>query len=143
MRSQEDVEVAIVRFSRGEGFRFIRSMDSSSARDLWNLQTNQFHPVSLLTLSPNYWGNERGTGNKHYIFGLKGCQNPTHPNGFFNEFLREDLQSYKRVFEALGGKMAVENSPDQISGLGFSATKRDSVICRVRGYVDRLIKVML
>jgi hypothetical protein len=91
--------------------------------------------------SPNYWKKEEGVGNRHYFFILKGCLNDTQPNGFFNEFLREDLMKHKRVFEALGSKMRVEMSDAQLSGVGFSSTKRNSVICRLSGNVTRVVRV--
>jgi hypothetical protein len=72
---------------------------------------------------------------------LNGCKNEDRPNGFFNEFLKEDFQPHKRVFEALGSKMRVEQSDNQLSGLGFSSTKRNSVVCKVEGSFTRTIKV--
>ncbi len=72
---------------------------------------------------------------------MKGCVNPESPNGFFNEFLKNELLSHKRVFEALGGKMRVEPSSDQLSGVGFSSTQRNTLVIRVTGHVNRTIKV--
>jgi hypothetical protein len=142
LRQGEIVEVAYVDFSRQNGLKFIKSLDSSfSSKTVWGLQTNQFHPVSACMYSPNYWKKEEGVGNRHYFFILKGCLNDTQPNGFFNEFLREDLMKHKRVFEALGSKMRVEMSDAQLSGVGFSSTKRNSVICRLSGNVTRVVRV--
>lgn len=143
LRQDEKVAVAKVQFSRKEGFKIVESLSSSlSSKKLWGLDTNQFHPVSVCMLSPNYWDRQEGIGHRHYFFILKGCQNETNPTGFFNEFLREDLMQHKRVFEALGSKMRVESSPDQLSGLGFSSTKRNSLICKIRGHVTRTVKIM-
>ena len=64
---------------------------------------------------------------------LKDCRNPEEPNGFYNEFLKNELMEHKRVFEALGGRMKIEKSDDQLSGVGFSTTKRDEVVVRVTG----------
>ena len=88
--------------------------------------------------SPNHWDNQ-GVGNRHYMFMLAGCENPDQPNGFFNEYLRQDFMEHKRVFEALGGKMKVERSDYQLSGLGFSSTKRNSIICKVDGKFVKVI----
>jgi len=104
------------------------------------LNTNQFHKVSLMAYSPNYWDEQRGIGNKHYMFMLAGCVNNETPNGFFNEYLREDMLKHKHVIAALGSMMKVEHTADQLSGLGFSSTKRDAVIARVNG--TRVIKII-
>lgn len=143
LRQNEDVEVGIVRYSRKDGFSMIRSMDSRlSSRDIWGLKTNQFYPVSVVMKSPNYWDDQDDIGNLHYFFMLKGCANPENPNGFFNEYLQQDLMVHKRVFEALGGMMRVKDTEDQLSGLGFSSTQRGSLICKIDGRVTRTVKIV-
>lgn len=145
--SDDNVTVAEIEFSRAEGVRFIKSLDSSvSSKTIWNIQTNQFHPVSVCMFSPNYWDGQdgsgfKGIGHKHYFFIMNQCKNPDQPNGFFNEFLKEDLLKHKRVFEALGSKMRVEQSTNQLSGLGFSSTKRNSVVCKLEGHISRVLKI--
>ena len=59
----------------------------------------------------------------------------------FNEYLKEDLLKHKRVFEALGNKMAVADSPDQLSGVGFSSTRRNDVVVKVKGATERILKI--
>lgn len=142
LSQDEEVIVAKLKFSREKGIEFIESLASSlSSKTVWALQTNQFHPVSVCMFSPNYWDGQAGIGHRHYFFILKGCLNDERPNGFFNEFLREDFMEHKHVFEALGGKMRVDNSDDQLSGVGFSTTKRNSIICKVEGSIKRTLKV--
>ena len=72
---------------------------------------------------------------------LKGAKNTERPNGFFNEYLRGDLISHNRVFEALGARMRVEDDDNQLSGVGFSSTQRNHVIVRVTGHVTRILKI--
>jgi hypothetical protein len=145
LKQGEKIPVADVRYSKAEGFSIIKSMDnrvSGSSRKIWDISTNQFIPVSVLMYSPNYWDEQDGIGNRHYLFMLKGCKNPEGPNGFFNEYLKNDLLEHKRVFEALGGMMKVKDSDEQLSGLGFSSTQRNSVICKIGGHVSRTVKIL-
>lgn len=142
LRANENVDVAIVHYERGKGFSIIEKLPfSTSTRELWSLNTNQFVPVSVISYSPNYWDEQNGIGHKHYFFFLKDCINPEKPNGFYNEFIKPELEKHKRVFESLGSQMAVQDTKEQLSGLGFSSTKRNDIVLRVTGATQRIIKV--
>ena len=143
LRQGNRVNVATVTLKNGEFT--INSMlpetNRVNSKEIWNLNTNQFIPVSVVMYSPNYWDEQSGIGNKHYFFMLKDCVNPETPNGFYNEFLNSELDKHKRVMEALGGKLAVAKADDQLSGIGFSSTQRNHIIVKVKGNTERTLKV--
>ena len=142
IRNNELVTVAEIKYSRKNGFEIIKSLPSSqTVKDMWGLPTQTFHKVSVAMLSPNYW-DEKAVGNKHYFFMLDGCRNDGKARGFFNEFLSEELNPHRKVLEIVGSKMKTEKSQNQLSGVGFSSTQRNSVLCRVKGKVDRVVKVV-
>ena len=98
----------------------------------WGVSTGARVPVDSIMLSPNHWdGNS--IGNKHWMFILKGCRNPEPTRGIYNEFLRPDLERHRKVFEVLGTKTKCQPSDDQLSGVGFSSTRNDSVVAVVKG----------
>ena len=104
---------------------------SYKSKTEWSIDTMKFQKVSCIMLSPNHWeGNN--VGNKHYFFMLDGCKNPDPVRGFFNEYLRADLEKdHRRVFEALASKAKTEYSDNQLSGLGFSSTQRNELVVKV------------
>lgn len=132
LKQKEWVKVATVT-KRGDTFTIEHHLPCGQAsQDVWGLKTEGFVPVSTVMLSPNYWG-ESETGNKHWFFLLDGARNDEPTRGIYNEFLRNDLSQYGKVFEVLGAKTKCEPVDEQLSGLGFSSTKSDSVVVRVGG----------
>lgn len=141
LRDKEDVLVARFAYFHGEGIKLLESLPlGSSSKEVWGINTQKFHKVSMVMNSPNHWdGNE--TGNKHWFFVLDGCLNDKKARGFYNEFLSNELTEHRKVFEVLGSKMKTEESDNQLSGLGFSSTQRNHVFCKVTGAFSRTIKI--
>lgn len=140
VKGSERVVVAEFKYD-GNDVEFVSALPSTKAvRQLWGVNTMTFTKVKTVMLSPNYW-NGHGVGNKHYFFMLDGCANDGKARGFFNEFLKEDLNAHRKVFEIVGGKMPVQEVNGQLSGVGFSSTQRASIMCRVTGSFTRTLKI--
>lgn len=167
VRGGESVSVASIEYTKRGGFKILKSLPATSAsRQVWGLTTNTWVPVDVVTLSPNYWWDEFalkqatrgskgqmsdltvmerggvGVGNKHYFFLLNGCKNEDKARGFYNEFLDARLEAHRKVFEMVGARMRAEEDGRQLSGLGFSSTQRNSVLARVKGSFERVVKVV-
>ena len=141
MRHGENVTVARFDYTRDKGVTFSETLPHSTiSKEIWGLNTEKFQKVSMIMNSPNHWDGGC-TGNKHLFFILENCRNPNSVRGFYNEFLRNDLLEHRKVFEVLGSKMKADYSEKQLSGLGFSSTQRNEVICRVTGSFTRIVKV--
>lgn len=139
-----DVTVAEVVLDENGNFSIkekLNDTSSVSSRDIWGVQTNQFVPVSVISYSPNYFDDQNGIGHRHVFFFLKDCVNTEEPNGFYLEFLDNDLMKHKRVFEALGAKCHVQDTDNQLSGIGFSTTKRAELVVKVKGATERIMKI--
>ena len=141
VRDKETVEVAKFKYGK-EGFEILSSLPSTqSSKTVWGVPTQVFHRANVVMLSPNHW-DEHSVGNKHYFFMLEGCRNEGVARGFYNEFLTGDLSKHRKVFEIVGAKMKTEESDRQLSGLGFSSTQRNQLLCRVKGNLTRTVKVI-
>lgn len=144
MMAGQDVHVADVILDTNGEFTIKEKISGNSkisSKTVWGISTNEFTPVSVACYSPNYFDEQDGIGHRHLFFMLNGCKNDEEPNGYYNEFLKSELEKHKRVFEALGSKCHVEDSDDQLSGIGFSMTKRAELIVKVKGATERILKI--
>jgi len=138
LKTGESVSVAAITYSKANGFSIKTDLPTQRASvDVWGIKTETFVKVETVMLSPNHWDG-KANGNKHFMFMLEGCRNPEAARGVYNEFLIPELDIHRKVFEVLGDRMKCEVTAEQLSGLGFSSTKRDSVTVQVVG--DKLQK---
>ena len=132
IQHKEWVHVASAYFD-GENFTFTHHLPvGSSSKEIYNLNTNEYHKVSMMMLSPNHW-NGQEIGNKHYMFILDGAKNPDTTRGYYNEFLSKDLHNERKAFDFIADKMQVEPDDEQLCGLGFSSTLRAELNVKVDG----------
>lgn len=136
------VDVLRLNYTHDNGLVVVGAHASTASKEAWNINTNNFHTVKMLMNSPNHWDGEQ-TGNRHLFFMLEDCFNFEQARGFYNEFLRPDLIEHRKVFEMLGSQMKADPviSEDQLSGLGFSSTKKTQITVRVTGQTQRILKV--
>jgi hypothetical protein len=138
--AQGDTKIAEVTLTNGVFTIEHKLPETMSSKSLWNLDTNEFHKVNLVSLSPNHWG-DNSVGNKHYLFMLEGCKSDVPIRSFHNENLNADLVQHKKVMEVLGQTTMLQPSNKQLCGLGFNATVKDEVILKLSGSFKRTIKV--
>lgn len=139
-----NVVVAELAYSPSKGIEIVKGLPSTSlTRTMWGVQTGQFQPVNVFLRSPNYWEEKKAIGNQHYFFMLDGCVNEGNARGFYNEFLRGELDKHRKVIEIVGSKMRTAETPNQLSGLGFSATKHTEIVIQVKGKFTRTLKVLI
>jgi hypothetical protein len=135
-----NISVADVTFKDGEFSINHLLPETHSSKELYGLQTEQFHKVNLVCLSPNHWGTDN-VGNKHYFFMLTNCKSPVSIRSFHAENLIPELAKHRKVLEVLGNTTMINPSDSQLSGLGFNATVHDELIVRLQGSFKRVIKI--
>lgn len=99
-------------------------------QEKWGINTEQYVKVETLMYSPNHW-DDMAFGNRHWFFMLEGCLNDEPTRGIYNEFLDSALDKHRKVFEVLGAKTMCPPTAEQLSGLGFSSTKGESLQVQV------------
>jgi hypothetical protein len=133
LKTGENVECFRLQVQKGELVKVETDLVGGSvSQDKWGVKTETLVPVAAVMYSPNHWGGN-AAGAKHLVFALKDCKNPASTRGVFNEFLRSDLDKHRKVFEVLGAKTKCPPSDEQVSGVGFTAARGDSVTVVVDG----------
>jgi hypothetical protein len=94
----------------------------------WGISTGSPAKVQAILLSPNHWESAGGIGNKHWFFILEGCRVDEPVRGLYNEFLRNELEPHRKVFEVLSSRTKCQPTDKQLSGVGFSETRSDKVV---------------
>jgi hypothetical protein len=113
---------------------------NEQTKEIYELESNEFHKVNLVCLSPNHWENNK-TGNKHYFFMLDKCKTPTSIRSFHNENLVPEILEHSKVMEVLGSTNMMEPAETQLSGLGFNSTVKDELVVKLSGNFKRMIKI--
>jgi len=135
VRSQQDIIVVTLHVKTGLVERVEVGDPGITASNIslekWGLKTEQYVKVNAVMLSPNYWG-DNAVGNKHTFFVLDGAKNDELTRGFYNEFLHPRLETHRKVFEVIGDKTKCQPTDSQLSGLGFSSTKKETFVVRVQ-----------
>lgn len=135
VRDKQDVAVVTLHVEDGRVARVEVGDEAVTASNIsqtkWGLSIEQYAKVDAVTLSPNYWGGN-AVGNKHTFFFLSGAKNDEPTRGIYNEFLHPRLEAHRKVFEVIGDKTKCQPTDGQLSGLGFSSTKRATILARVQ-----------
>lgn len=75
---------------------------------------------------------------------LKDCVNDDRARPWFNEYLNNELYEHKRVTEALSSITKVEETDNQLSGVGFSLTQRNKITLKVKSQnIERMFNVII
>ena len=140
-RVGNDIPFATVTIALDGSYSVVHHLPSSvTSRELYGLDTQKFHKVNLLCLSPNYW-KENARGHKHFFFMLDGCQTKQELRGFHNENFNGELSAHRKVLEVLATSALLEPASDQLSGVGFNATVHDEVTLKLKGPKFGMVKV--
>lgn len=137
---KQDIQIATITVKNGNIEIKHHLQESSNSKEIYGLESNQFHKVNLVCLSPNHW-DTNNVGNKHYFFMLDKAKSPTSIRSFHAENLIPELANHRKVLEVLGNTTMIEPFDKQLSGLGFNATVKDELIVKLSGTHKRVVKI--
>jgi hypothetical protein len=142
VRDGEKTYVAAITISREGEFKVDMNTSLVEVSESVSTTKSKFYKVNLICKSPNFWdGNKAGL--EHIFFFLENYQCNRELIGFFNEYLRSDLNEYRKVFEKLSNQLMVPPSKEpELTGLGFSiSSKIKPFLVRVDG--KRIFNVVI
>jgi len=134
------VVVAEVTLKDGEFTISHKLSEATASRDIYGLPTEYFHKVNLMCLSPNHWGANK-VGHKHYFFLLDKYNLDSPIRSFHSENLNAELTETRKTLERFGAVNMLEPADKQLSGIGFNATVKDSLIVKLAGSHKRTVRV--
>ena len=137
---KQDIQIATITVKNSNMEIKHHLQESSNSKEVYGLESNQFHKVNLVCLSPNHW-DTNNVGNKHYFFMLDKAKSPVSIRSFHAENLIPELANHRKVLEVLGNTTMIEPSDKQLSGLGFNATVKDELIVKLSGTHKRVVKI--
>jgi hypothetical protein len=142
---QGDIQIAEVTLKNGV-FTIVHKLPVVDGigvvKTIYNLETNQFHKVNLICLSPNYWG-ESNVGIKHYMFMLQNCKTDVPIVSFHTEDLLPELAKNNAAMRDLAYMTMIEPTNKQLAGLGFNSTVKDEIILKLTGSFKRVVKIQI
>lgn len=138
--SKKYIDVAYVTLKNGVFTIEHKLPETNSSKEIYGLDTKQFHKVNLICLSPNHWKDNK-VGNKHYFFMLDKCKAESDIRSYHIENFNTELALHRKVLEPLASTIMISPEGDQLSGLGFNATVKDSLIIKLSGNFKRTIKI--
>lgn len=131
LKNKEWVTLAVATLKNGSFTIEHKHPVGNAVQEKWGLTTGTFVKVNTVTLSPNYWGDNK-VGNRHTFFVLDGCKVDEELRGIYNEFLNPRLETHRKVFEVIGDKTKCAPTEGGLAGIGFSSTKKDAFVIKVR-----------
>lgn len=142
LRTESNVQLAEITVKNGQFSikHFLPVKSETVSQNVWNIDTQSFHKVDMISLSPNYWFDE--IGFKQYLFVINGMYPDTPVKGFHMEELNAELKPLRRELTLLQNKFKVSPVKDGKAVCGITFTKGD-IVLKVNGTHNRLIKVKI
>jgi len=141
-KHHEWITVATVSLDKFGNFSIKHHLpETNESKEIYGLESENFHKVNLVCYSPNYWG-DNNVGHKHIFFMLEGCKTDEATKSFHAENLNSELYEARKTLDKLGDvTKIVPKGEKQLSGIGFNTTVRDELIVKLKGNFNRVLKL--